>query len=214
MKTYLHLECAQAEALPTAFQGDDVRYQQSLVEHFLREYTQAGDTVLDPFAGYGTTLIVAERMGRVPFGVEMDEARVRYARGKLTRPENLHLGDARSLAALGLPKIDFSITSPPYMHRHDPQDPLTAYRAESKGYAAYLQGLRGVYGQLRQLMKPGGTVVVEVTNLKRDGQVTTLAWDIAREISEVLRFEGEVVLCWDENAFGYHHSYGLVYSVS
>lgn len=214
MKTYLHLERTQAEALPAAFQGDDVRYQPSLVEHFLQEYTQAGDTVLDPFAGYGTTLVVAERMGRVPFGVELDEAKVRYARGRLHRPENLRRGDARSLDAVDLPEISFSITSPPYMHRDDPEDPLAAYRTAGKGYAAYLQDLRGIYRQLRGRMKPAGTVVLEVSNLKRSGQVTTLAWDIARDVSTVLRFQGEVVLCWDEPAHGNDHSYCLVYSAT
>ena len=214
VRTYLSLELTQAEALPAAFQGDDVRYPESLVEHFLREYTQPGDTVLDPFAGYGTTLIVAERMGRIPFGVELDGARVRYARSKLTRPENLRLGDTRCLAAIDLPKIDFSITSPPYMNRHDPEDPLAAYQAEGKGYAAYLQGLRRIYEQLRQHMKPAGTVILEVANLKKDGRVTTLAWDVAQEVSEVLRFEGEVVVCWDRYSYGYDHSYCLVYSAA
>jgi hypothetical protein len=61
-------------------------------------------------------------------------------------------------------------------------------------------------------MKPNGTVVVEVANLKRAGRVTTLAWDIAQEISAVLRFEGEVVVCWDKHGYGYDHSYCLVYS--
>ena len=214
MRTHLSLELTQAEALPAAFQGDDVRYPESLVEHFLQEYTQPGDTVLDPFAGYGTTLVVAERMGRTPFGVELDEARVRYARSKLTWPENLRLGDARSLAAIALPKIDFSVTSPPYMNRDDPEDPLTAYQAEGKGYAAYLHGLRRIYEQLRQHMKPAGTVILEVANLKKDGRVTTLAWDIAQEVSEVLRFEGEVVVCWDRYGYGYDHSYCLVYSAT
>ena len=100
------------------------------------------------------------------------------------------------------------------MNRNVPEDPLTAYRAEGKGYAVYLQGLRRAYEQLRQHMEPAGTVVLEVANLKRDGQVTALARDIAREVSQVLRFEGEVVVCWDRYGSGYDHSYRPVYSVA
>ena len=96
MKSYLSLEFTFPEELPAAFITDDVRYPESLVEHFLKEYTQAGDSVLDPFAGYGTTLIVAERLGRVPFGVELIEEKVNFARSKLARPERLIQGDARA----------------------------------------------------------------------------------------------------------------------
>ena len=101
MKSYLSLEFTFPEELPAAFITDDVRYPESLVEHFLEAYTQAGDSVLDPFAGYGTTLIVAERLGRVPFGVELVEEKVSYyTRGKLARPERLIQGDARSWQTL------------------------------------------------------------------------------------------------------------------
>jgi hypothetical protein len=104
------------------------------------------------------------------------------------------------------------MTSPPYMNRNDTEDPFTAYRAKGKGYSAYLHDIRSIYVQLRKLMKPTGTIVLEVANLKLDGQVTTLAWDIAQEVSRVLRFEGEVVVCWEKNRYGYDHSYCLVYS--
>ena len=210
--SYLSLELKHAEELPAAFKDDDVRFPESLVEHFLREYTQVGDTVLDPFAGYGTTLRVAERLDRIPFGVELSEARVNYARSRLARPQNLIQGDSRTLASIELPAIDFSLTSPPYMNRDDLEDPFTAYREEGKGYVAYLQDIRSIYGQLRHHMKPAGIVVLEVANLKINGQVTTLAWDIAHEVSQVLRFEGEVVVCWDTYGYGYDHSYCLVYS--
>jgi tRNA G10 N-methylase Trm11 len=212
MRTHLSLTLAHPEALPAIFQDDDVRYPERLVEHFLQEYTQAGDAVLDPFAGFGTTLVVAERLGRIPWGVELDEAKVSYVRGKLARPENLIAGDARALAAIELPAIDFSMTSPPYMNKDDAEDPFTAYRAKGNGYTAYLQDIRTIYTQLRGHMRPAGTVVLEVANLKRGGQVTTLAWDIAQEVSKVLRFEGEVIVCWDKYGYGYDHSYCLVYS--
>jgi hypothetical protein len=213
MKTYLQLELSHPQALPAAFQDDDVRYPESLVERFLQEYTRAGDTVLDPFAGYGTTLVVAERMGRIPFGVEINAEKASYIRSRLRRPENLIQGDARLLGEMKLPAIDFSITSPPFTSMDDRDDPFSDYRSKSRGYTAYLRDLRSVYGQLRNLMKPAGTVVLEIANIKRNGRVTTLAWDVAQEVSQVLRFEGEVIVCWDHYGYGYDHSYCLVYSV-
>jgi DNA modification methylase len=212
MKTWLHLEMAHPEPLPEPLRDDDVRYPEALVEHFLREFTREGDAVLDPFAGFGTTLAVAERMGRIAYGVEMLPERVEYARGRLACPENLIHGDARALKALELPPIDFCMTSPPYMGKEDLEDPLSAYRSKGRGYRAYLHGMRDIFGHLRAQMRPAGAVVLEVANLKIEGQVTTLAWDIAEEVSKVLRFEGEVVACWDRYGYGYDHSYCLVYT--
>jgi len=69
MKTYIQLENTHSYKLPSEFQDDDVRYSESLVEYFLGEYTNEGDIVFDPFAGFGTTLIVAEQMGSKPDGI-------------------------------------------------------------------------------------------------------------------------------------------------
>ncbi len=56
--------------------------------------------------------------------------------------------------------------------------------------------------------------MVEVANLKKMGAVTPLAWDIARAISQVLRFEGGIVVAWEPTyGYGYDHSYCLIFSL-
>jgi hypothetical protein len=61
-------------------------------------------------------------------------------------------------------------------------------------------------------MNSSGHVVIEASNLKKAGQVTTLAWDIAHEVARIFHFEGETIICWDEYGYGYNHSYCLVFS--
>jgi site-specific DNA-methyltransferase (adenine-specific) len=46
-------------------------FPENLPEWFIKLFTQEGDTVLDPFAGSGTTLTVAQKMRRNAIGVEI-----------------------------------------------------------------------------------------------------------------------------------------------
>jgi hypothetical protein len=85
---------------------------------------------------------------------------------------------------------------------------------DGQGYEAYLLGLAEVFRQVRDLLKTEGRLVIEVANVKSGGVVTTLAWDIGRLVAESMKFEGEVVVCWDRYGYGYDHSYCLVYSLA
>jgi DNA modification methylase len=44
----------------------------TLVADAMRDCSRRGDVVLDPFLGSGTTIISAERVGRIAFGLEID----------------------------------------------------------------------------------------------------------------------------------------------
>ena len=62
-------------------QGREVRrtgaFPAEIPERLIRMFSLLGDTVLDPFAGTGTTLWAARRLGRNSVGVEIDPERSR-----------------------------------------------------------------------------------------------------------------------------------------
>ena len=47
---------------------------ESLMIELVMQFTDEGETILDPFAGSGTTLVAAKRLGRKAVGIEISEA--------------------------------------------------------------------------------------------------------------------------------------------
>ncbi|PSP67406.1 methyltransferase [Halobacteriales archaeon QH_6_68_27] len=71
-------------------------YPAELAERLIRMFSFAGDTVLDPFAGTGSTAVAASRCGRNSISVELEEKyvdiaeqRIKDERGTLTNYQNL-----------------------------------------------------------------------------------------------------------------------------
>lgn len=105
------------------------KYPEGLVADFLQFFTKAGEWVLDPFCGVGSTLVAAGRSGRNGVGVELVPAFAEVAQRRVAAES----GGGRQLVAEGdaarLPEIlrrlrrdhpevpvrfDFTMTSPPY----------------------------------------------------------------------------------------------------
>jgi DNA modification methylase len=212
MKPWLHLKIAELGAQRPAEADEDVHFPESLVATVVEEYTSPGDVVLDPFAGFGTTLVVAERMGRQAIGVEYTASRTELIRGRLGGSAKVINGDARLLSTLALEPVHLCLTSPPYMTAVDhPENPLNAYETLDGDYDTYLGEIGDVFRQVADLLRPGGHAVVNVANIEENATVTTLAWDMAKAISRHLTLVQESFLCWDQQPAGITGDYCLVF---
>lgn len=58
-------------------------FPEPLVERVITDYAPDGGVVLDPFAGSGTTAVVAKRLGRIGVGVELNPEYASIARDRL-----------------------------------------------------------------------------------------------------------------------------------
>jgi DNA modification methylase len=177
---------------------EDVHFPEALVRAVVDEYTSAGDVVLDPFAGFGTTLVVCEQMGRSAVGIELLPDRVAVVRQRLDGKAIVIEGDARRLAEFGLGPFDLCLTSPPYMSALDhPSNPLTGYNTTDGYYPTYLAELTRVFAAVAKLLRPRGHLVINAANIRNGDVVTPLAWDIAQAVAAHLSLRAETYLHWD-----------------
>ncbi len=195
---------------------EPVHFTESLAELVIEEFTSPGDLVLDPFAGYGTTLAVAQRLQRRALGVELLPDRAHLLGQRLAEDSAIITGDARHLTALlerrGAGEVTLVLTSPPYMTRNDhPENPLDAYATTTGEYDAYLIEIGDVFAQVATALRPGGHAVVNVANIQHRGVLTTLAWDIAAVIARRLTLTQECYLAWDSQPADITGDYCLVF---
>ncbi|MDX6270023.1 MAG: hypothetical protein QOD28_1246 [Acidobacteriota bacterium] len=96
-------------------------FPKSLAFQQIEIFTKAGETVLDPFLGVGTTLDAAMELGRNGIGIELNPEFAEIAKNDLKYAEELSLSqqviidDARNLTQhVKKESVDFILTSPPY----------------------------------------------------------------------------------------------------
>ena len=65
--------------------GHPAPFPVEIAERLIRLFSFAGDTVLDPFAGSGTTAVAAIRTGRSSISVEIEEIYVNAATRRLSK---------------------------------------------------------------------------------------------------------------------------------
>ena len=96
-------------------------------QQLLSRYTKAGEWVLDPFMGSGTTLIECQRLGRHGLGIDLQSVMTERARELVEAEDNpaqvklrFQVGDSRTidyselLAREGVAGVQFVMLHPPY----------------------------------------------------------------------------------------------------
>lgn len=208
-----HVSLAALKAERSQFGDEDVHFPESLVREVVEEFSQVGDRVLDPFAGFGTTLVVSERMGRKAIGLELLPERVAAIRARLGESATVICGDARRVLELVHGQVDLCLTSPPYMNAVDhPQNPLTGYRTLDGDYQVFLSSLTDVFAGVLTLLRPGGHLVINAANIRTGDVVTPLAWDIKRAVAAHADFLSQSTLEWDEPPDWLSEDYCMVFA--
>lgn len=80
---YLINSTIAAQYAHDIFTGHPSQKPIQLMKKLILENSKEGDTILDPFAGSGSTLVAAKSLGRNYIGIEIDEKYVKIAEDRL-----------------------------------------------------------------------------------------------------------------------------------
>ncbi len=175
------------------------------MQPFIAHLCPPDGKVLDPFCGFGSTLVAAHSVGRAGIGIEIDEQRVALTRQRLQRlgadgpPQQVLQGDATALAH-SLPPVDLVLSNVPYFGCQWPDASDAAHAGQlyaSQTYAGFLGMLERLLRALRDCLRPGGWLVLCAENLRVGEQFVPLAWDLARLMADRFRFVEERILVYD-----------------
>ncbi|HVD38998.1 MAG TPA: DNA methyltransferase [Solirubrobacterales bacterium] len=168
-------------------------FPQSLAEQQVAIYTKAGETVLDPFVGVGTTMDACLTLGRRGIGIDLNPEFLAHAQADLQQADQeafqLIQGDARGLTKwIADDSVDFVLTSPPYgsllknvkgafaykWQEHSHLDAISnpepySHRTEDLGnmdYGPFLEALGSTLKETYQVLKPRGYAVWVVKDFR------------------------------------------------
>lgn len=195
-------------------------FPEQLVRRLIECYTTSEDMViLDPFAGTGTTLVAAKRMGKQGIGFEIyddfaDIARVRCAQGSFWDGPDARLfrADARRMAEfLEEESVDLVITSPPYWdvlnrprsklwtQRRDDYGDSTADLGNIPDYGQFLEALEAIFREVHRVLKAEKFCIVIVMDISRDRTFYPFHVDVIRMMQDA-GFNLEDIFIWDRRS--------------
>lgn len=197
-----HVEAQIERQHPAPFSYSDVA-------RLVRMFTKPGMTVLDPFAGVGSTLKACALEDRGGIGFELYPHFVDLARRRLQEEvpspkaafQEIRQGDVRELAqGLERGSIDFMVTSPPYWsilskkpdHKVESERVARGLRVEYgddprdlaaiDSYDAFVQELGDCLQLCADALRPGAYAALIVGDFRHGGRYYMFHADLAREM--------------------------------
>lgn len=180
------------------------------VGRLIRFFTKKGHTVLDPFAGVGSTLKACAIDGRLGIGIELNPAFAALSRERLATEvrdmfstvdgQRILEGDARDhLPAIPDESVDFVVTSPPYWSILKKEDHKVRQERIGKGlakdygtdvrdlakiecYETFLSELTAIFGQCARALKRGRYMAIIVSDFRDKSKYIMFHADLARAL--------------------------------
>ena len=198
-----------------------------LASDYIGFFTKTGESVLDPFLGAGTTMEIAEMMGRLSMGIELEPDFAEFASNRTSHPIIVgnSLEEINDTEKFPNESFHYVFTSPPYwntLHQSrggndDTRHKKRQERGESLIYSdkaedlgniddanEYLQQLTTLFTGVHRVLKPKRYLTVIIQNLNYEGSLVPIAWQLGIKLTEtgLWNMKGERIWCKDQGRLG------------
>lgn len=198
-----------------------------LCADLIQVFTKKGQTVLDPLAGVGGTLLGAAMCGRKAIGIELNQKWVDIYK-QVCELENLEVfpvfvGDSNDKLKDILPNtIDFVLTDVPYWI----MDQVTKTRSSGARTSnlskfneknlqtkeEWLREMKDIFVKVANTLKKNGYMAVFIGDMYRGKEYHFLAGELAKTISEIKDFTLKSDIIWHDDSkmlhiYGYPFAY-------
>lgn len=170
-----------------------------------------GETVLDPFAGMGTTAMAALSLGRNAVCVDQNADYVKEIRKRCAKVEgpdsatlDAHTGDSSSMGFVPDDSVGLIVTSPPYWNKANYGSGRRNLGNEAV-YADFLAKIQPVFRECYRVLMPGRKICVVTANVNQHTNHGLLTFPLALDFGMILRDLGFVMIneiIWSKDGTG------------
>ena len=188
--------------------GHPAVFPVEIPRRLIKLFSFHGETVLDPFAGTGTTAKAAVELERKSICVDQNDdycALVsEFAKAHANDGIKGVNGDAGSLDFLDDSSVDLIVTSPPYWNKAD-YGGNGSNVGSLAGYKEFLRGISPAFSECFRVLRPGRKFCVVTANVNQHTEHGLLTFPLAADFTLLLRDMGFVLvneIVWNKDGTG------------
>lgn len=174
----------------TSYNGYFASFDSEIPRRLIKYFTCAGDTILDPFMGSGTTLTAAIELNRNAYGIDCNKKAVEFAKRKLSETQkdtgalnNIFLEDSRNMYFFENEIFDFIVTSPPYydiVHYSNEKEQLGNIR----NYDDFIEEVTKVFMECYRVLKKDKYMCIVTADIRKSQRYYPIHVDYIKKLQE------------------------------